>query len=181
MEEHQLFLCLGGNQGNKSEIFNTTRKLIAENIGTLRNISPVYASPPWGFKAHSAFWNQVLEVSTSLSPEEVLIQIHKIEAGFGRKRIAGKYLSRKMDIRPWSRYRISSKKCSSYCPIRCWPSAGSCWSHWPISPPTGSIRSPVKASTKCWLKPLTLQKLHGLHPPKLPFREKGNFYICQPW
>ncbi len=98
MEEHQLFLCLGGNQGNKSEIFNTTRKLIAENIGTLRNISPVYASPPWGFKAHSAFWNQVLEVSTSLSPEEVLIQIHKIEAGFGRKRIAGKYLSRKMDI-----------------------------------------------------------------------------------
>jgi 2-amino-4-hydroxy-6-hydroxymethyldihydropteridine diphosphokinase len=98
MEEHQLFLCLGGNQGNKSEIFNTTRKLITENIGTLRNISPVYASPPWGFKAHSAFWNQVLEVSTSLSPEEVLIQIHKIEAGFGRKRIAGKYLSRKMDI-----------------------------------------------------------------------------------
>ncbi len=98
MNEHQLFLCLGGNLGNKAEIFSQTAALIGARIGFLKHLSPLYTSPPWGFRARSWFWNQVAEVTTSLSPEEVLREIHAIEHHFGRIRKPGSYRSRKMDI-----------------------------------------------------------------------------------
>lgn len=98
MNEHQLFLCLGGNLGNKAEIFSQTALLIGERIGFLKKLSPVYSSPPWGFRARSWFWNQVAEVTTVLAPEEVLREIQTIEHHFGRIRKPGGYRSRKMDI-----------------------------------------------------------------------------------
>ncbi|HNQ38276.1 MAG TPA: 2-amino-4-hydroxy-6-hydroxymethyldihydropteridine diphosphokinase [Prolixibacteraceae bacterium] len=98
MEEHQLFLCLGGNLGPKAENFHRALMLIEERIGPLRKVSPVYASPPWGFRTRYPFWNQVAEVATRLSPEAVLREIGDIERLFGRKRGDGGYRSRKMDV-----------------------------------------------------------------------------------
>lgn len=98
MELHQLFLCLGGNQGKKVIIFEKTRSLIREQIGIIQKESPVYASPPWGFKSRSLFWNQVVEVTTPLTPFELLSQTGLIEAIFGRNRKGDGYQSRKMDL-----------------------------------------------------------------------------------
>lgn len=98
MYKHQLFLSLGGNLGNKSEIFNKTLTLIAENIGDIAKISSIYESPAWGFESDLLFWNQILMVQTALLPNEVLQEIGKIEIFFGRERKPGLYLSRKMDI-----------------------------------------------------------------------------------
>jgi 2-amino-4-hydroxy-6-hydroxymethyldihydropteridine diphosphokinase len=98
MTEHQLILSLGGNLGNKAQIFAETSDLIENEIGNVVNASPIYETPPWGFESENRFWNQVLVVETSLDPMEVLQKIREIEKHFGRERKAGTYLSRKMDI-----------------------------------------------------------------------------------
>jgi 2-amino-4-hydroxy-6-hydroxymethyldihydropteridine diphosphokinase len=98
MGEHQLFLSLGGNLGNKSEIFNTTIRKIEERIGSKTKISSIYQSPSWGFRSRYVFWNQVIEVKTFLSPLEILNEIRIIENHFGRKRKPEAYNNRKMDI-----------------------------------------------------------------------------------
>ncbi len=98
MTEHQLILSLGGNLGNKAQIFSETSDLIENEIGNVVNVSPIYETPPWGFDSENLFWNQVLLVVTSLHPMKVLQKIREIEKHFGRKRKAGTYLSRKMDI-----------------------------------------------------------------------------------
>lgn len=72
MEEHQLFLCLGGNLGNQDEIFSETLSMIGDTIGECLLISPSYESPPWGFSSRSQFRNQVVITATVLPPNEVL-------------------------------------------------------------------------------------------------------------
>ncbi len=98
MGVHQLFLCLGGNLGNKFEIFSETKNMIEKRVGPVIHTSLIYASPSWGFEANGEFWNQVFLVATTCSPHAVLGKIKKIEDHFGRVRIPGQYLSRKMDI-----------------------------------------------------------------------------------
>ena len=98
MAGHQLILSLGGNLGNKAEIFAETLDLIQKDIGDIQLVSPVYETPPWGFEAAGLFWNQVILVKTGLNPAEVLLAIRDIESHFGRERQPGRYLSRKMDI-----------------------------------------------------------------------------------
>jgi len=98
MAKHQLLLSLGGNLGNKSEIFAAALAMIGIQIGTIQALSSPFESPAWGFRSQHRFRNQVVKLETSLSPEEVLKNIRLIEDHFGRVRIPGKYLSRKMDI-----------------------------------------------------------------------------------
>jgi 2-amino-4-hydroxy-6-hydroxymethyldihydropteridine diphosphokinase len=98
MAGHQLILCVGGNLGNRAQIFSETSDLIENQIGHVVKASPVYETPPWGFETRNRFWNQVLLVETPHAPLEVLQKIRVIEKHFGRVRKAGIYLSRKMDI-----------------------------------------------------------------------------------
>ncbi len=98
MEDHQLYLCLGGNIGKKSQIFQKSLFFIENRIGRIEQSSPLFISPPWGFVAKEEFWNQVIVVVTMLTPPEVLREIRKIESYFGRNRESGRYLSRRMDI-----------------------------------------------------------------------------------
>jgi 2-amino-4-hydroxy-6-hydroxymethyldihydropteridine diphosphokinase len=95
---HQVYLNLGGNIGDKAANFNKAYECINRSLGNLTMKSSVYETPPWGFHAGSNFWNQVVLIETEMPPEELLDQIHAIEAMFGRKRHPGKYLSRPMDI-----------------------------------------------------------------------------------
>lgn len=98
MGKHQVFLCLGGNLGDRAEIFRVTTELLERQVGALQKASPRYETPPWGFESELPFWNQVLLLETALLPEQVLTQVQFIENYFGRERQPGKYLSRKMDI-----------------------------------------------------------------------------------
>jgi 2-amino-4-hydroxy-6-hydroxymethyldihydropteridine diphosphokinase len=98
MGKHQLFICLGGNLGDKAEIFMKTRAMISRNIGREMKLSSIYLTEPWGFDSKHEFWNQVIIVSTGLTPVSVLKKIRAIENFFGREREPGKYVSRKMDI-----------------------------------------------------------------------------------
>jgi 2-amino-4-hydroxy-6-hydroxymethyldihydropteridine diphosphokinase len=93
----EVFILLGGNQGNKHKIFSETKKLIGEKIGRVILSSSLYETEPWGFVS-DLFWNQALIVESRLLPEEVLMCAFEIENKMGRKRISENYEARPIDI-----------------------------------------------------------------------------------
>lgn len=94
----KVYLLLGGNLGDKKQIFEETVKLLNERVGKITQQSHIYETEPWGFESADLFWNQVLEIAVSLSPEEVLIQTQQIEQLLGRTRKVLQYDSRFIDI-----------------------------------------------------------------------------------
>ena len=94
----KLFVLLGGNLGDKPKLFSETRDRLNQIVGTITRESSIYETEPWGFESENNFWNQVLEISTSLGAEEVLQKTQAIELESGRIRKSGKYESRCMDI-----------------------------------------------------------------------------------
>ena len=93
----EVYILLGGNVGDKSNIFEETRKQIGERIGPITKLSSVYVTEPWGFKSE-LFWNQALVTETELLPHEVLKQTQTIEINMGRIIKSGHYIARVMDI-----------------------------------------------------------------------------------
>lgn len=96
--EKRLFLLAGGNIEPRSYYLEQTEKQIRKQIGEIVQYSSVYESEPWGFKADTAFLNQVFIIDTKLSSTEVLKKIHAIEELMGRKRNGTEYISRTIDI-----------------------------------------------------------------------------------
>ena len=93
-----LYLLLGGNIGDKERIFSEALAILNNRVGEIQLQSAVYETEPWGFESPDLFWNQAIEISTNLSPEEVLAQTQMIEQELGRIRKENKYSSRVIDI-----------------------------------------------------------------------------------
>ena len=100
-------LLLGGNEGDMKRTLQTAQRLINERVGAVMRCSHRYQSEAWGFNATLPFTNQALEISTDLSPIEVLDAIQQIELELGRNRAAeqiekaatgARYTSRPIDI-----------------------------------------------------------------------------------
>ena len=103
----RVVLLTGGNQGDVKRTLQTVQRLVNERVGAVLRCSHRYESKPWGFAAATDFSNQALEVSTDLSPWEVLDAVKEIERRLGRnhaaealERAAGgsRYASRPVDI-----------------------------------------------------------------------------------
>jgi 2-amino-4-hydroxy-6-hydroxymethyldihydropteridine diphosphokinase len=92
------YLSLGSNRGNKLKNLQKAIDLIAENIGQVTKISSVYKTTSWGFDSDD-FLNCCILVATTLNPEDLLKEIHKIEIQLGRHRNLEKgYQARTIDI-----------------------------------------------------------------------------------
>ena len=65
-------LLLGGNQGDVKRTLQTAQQLVNSRVGAVLRCSHRYESEPWGFPAAERFSNQALEVSTDLTPHEVI-------------------------------------------------------------------------------------------------------------
>jgi len=94
----KVYLLLGGNMGDKRQIFNEATKLLNERVGPITGQSHIYETEPWGFESDDLFWNQVLELSVTISAPEVLKQNQQIEQELGRTRKSAQYDSRIIDI-----------------------------------------------------------------------------------
>ena len=96
---NKVYLSLGGNLNNRRKNLVQACSLIMNEIGTIQIQSMVYETEAWGFDNAPAFYNQVIFLTTELSPQEILKKIVEIESGFGRIRSReNKYISRVMDI-----------------------------------------------------------------------------------
>ena len=91
------FLLLGSNLGNREHFLNEASVQLSNHVGRITRKSAIYETAAWGLEDQAAFLNQVLQISTILSPENILTQIHKIEKELGRERII-KWGARVIDI-----------------------------------------------------------------------------------
>ncbi|MDG1518758.1 MAG: 2-amino-4-hydroxy-6-hydroxymethyldihydropteridine diphosphokinase [Flavobacteriales bacterium] len=97
--KNQVYLGLGTNLGNKLENLTKTIDVLSQNVGIITSRSLIYQSEPWGFEAKDLFYNMVIEIETSFSPDRLLIEIQKIEKLIGRKvKTKVGYESRLIDI-----------------------------------------------------------------------------------
>lgn len=99
-----LYLLIGGNQGDRLQLIHDAADLIRQRIGSVIAQSPIYETAPWGTFAQGEepqnFYNQALQADTPLDAYEALRQAQAIEALLGRSRKPGTegYASRPMDI-----------------------------------------------------------------------------------
>lgn len=92
-----IYVIIGGNLGNREHNLENCRKQIELKIGQIDQMSSIYQTAAWGNEADAPYLNQVLKLSTKMSPGEVLQLSLKIEENLGRVRNE-KWESRLIDI-----------------------------------------------------------------------------------
>ena len=80
------FLLIGGNLGNRKENLSKAVYLINEQCGSLIRSSSIYETEAWGNTDQPSFLNQALEISTSLSAQQLMRKVLRIEEEMGRVR-----------------------------------------------------------------------------------------------
>ena len=86
MINHQLFLGLGSNLGDRAENIRKAVLLIQERVGEIVRQSSLIETEPWGFESDHCFLNGVILCETTLTPRQVLRATQKIERELGRKK-----------------------------------------------------------------------------------------------
>jgi len=92
------YLSLGSNQGNRQKNLQDAVFQISERIGRVTKVSSIYKTKSWGFKGDD-FFNICMEVSTNLTPENLIKSTLQIETSLGRERLnTSSYHNRTIDI-----------------------------------------------------------------------------------
>lgn len=82
----QSFILLGTNVGNRLQNLNEACNVIGREAGKIITTSSIYKTQAWGHTEQPDFYNQVLKIETSLSPQDLLQTLLSIEKMFGRVR-----------------------------------------------------------------------------------------------
>ncbi len=93
-----IYLLLGANLGDPPKTFTQVRQML-NSFTSIGRQSSLYITPPWKMSSENLFYNQVLEIETSLSSAELLTQLLDLESAVGRVRLnAEVYEDRLIDI-----------------------------------------------------------------------------------
>lgn len=82
----RVFLGLGSNLGDRAHYLRTAIAALVSPLIKLAATSRIYETEPWGLMDQPLYWNQVIEVETSLKPLELLHVCQEIENRLGRER-----------------------------------------------------------------------------------------------
>lgn len=98
MKQHLVMVSLGSNQGNRLALIESCIDLIHNEVAVVVKVSKIYETPAWGFESEP-FYNCVLLLHTSKSPQKLLNQLLKVEKKLGRVRNqVREYQPRPIDI-----------------------------------------------------------------------------------
>jgi len=92
-----VYLCLGGNLGEREKNLSQAIAMIAERVGQETAVSSVYETASWGVSEQPNYLNQVLKIVTDLTAQETLKTTLEIEKEIGRTRNI-KWENRLIDI-----------------------------------------------------------------------------------
>jgi len=82
-----IFLGLGSNVGKREENIKTAIRNLSQNSNvTVMHSSSLYETEPVGYIDQACFLNAVIQIESSLSPQEILIICQEIETQMGRER-----------------------------------------------------------------------------------------------
>ena len=95
-----VYLSLGSNLGYRVGYIQQATSLLSANHNiNIVTTSSFYETEPWGMDSQNWFVNAVVQVTTSLSPEELLDECQRIEKQLGKiSRKDDKYSDRTIDI-----------------------------------------------------------------------------------
>lgn len=80
------FLGLGSNLGDRANYLAQAIFALTSPMLKVEATSRIYETEPWGVMDQPIYWNQVLEIETSLEPMELLHFCQEIEIRLGRER-----------------------------------------------------------------------------------------------
>ncbi|MDP4125451.1 MAG: 2-amino-4-hydroxy-6-hydroxymethyldihydropteridine diphosphokinase [Bacillota bacterium] len=80
------FLGLGSNLGDRAYYLREAISALASPTISICTTSRIYETEPWGVIDQPLYWNQVIEVETTLEPLELLHVCQEIEHQLGRER-----------------------------------------------------------------------------------------------
>ena len=95
-----VYLSLGSNLGDRVGYIQQATSLLGanENIDIVMT-SSFYETEPWGMESDNWFVNAIVQISTSLTPDDLLLECQRIEKVLGRERKNDKgYSDRTLDI-----------------------------------------------------------------------------------
>lgn len=100
MINHQVYLGLGSNLGNKVWNLSEAIRMIGERVGRVIRQSSFIKTEPWGFQSNNSFLNAVILCETDKAAREVLQLTQQIERDMGRrqKSVSVGYIDRTIDI-----------------------------------------------------------------------------------
>ncbi len=81
------FLGLGSNLGDRAHYLEEAISALASPQIMVNAVSRIYETEPWGLMDQPLYWNQVIEVDTSLKPLELLHVCQSVEHRLGRERL----------------------------------------------------------------------------------------------
>ena len=95
-----VFLSLGSNLGDRVGFVQQATSLLgAHSDINIVSTSSFYESEPWKMDSENWFVNAVVQISTTLSPEDLLNECQRIETQLGRPvNREGEYSDRTIDI-----------------------------------------------------------------------------------
>lgn len=82
--QHEVYLGLGTNLGDKVQHLNDAISRISERVGLVVCQSSFLETEPWGFGSDHTFLNAVICCKTEKTPREVLLLTQQIERDMGR-------------------------------------------------------------------------------------------------
>lgn len=80
------YISLGGNLGNTIEIFQNSIEILEKKVGKITHLSSLYQTAAWGPIPQNDFINQVIELETKFSAQELMGILLEIELQMGRVR-----------------------------------------------------------------------------------------------
>ena len=92
------YLSLGSNKGDTLQNLQQAIKLLEKEIGSIKEVSCIYITAPWGNTAQPEFKNQAVCIHTDLTANELLKKTIEIEEKLGRIRTEQKWMERTIDI-----------------------------------------------------------------------------------
>ena len=83
---HQVYLGLGSNLGDRETLIAQAIELIGKRVGKVIRQSSLIETEPWGFESENKFLNGVILCETTLTPHRLLKTTQSIERTLGRKK-----------------------------------------------------------------------------------------------
>ena len=80
----EIYLGLGGNLGDPPATFQQALELVGR-FAEVTKVSKLYKSKPYGFVDQPDFYNAAAQLSSNLSPLDLLAQLQEVEKQLGKK------------------------------------------------------------------------------------------------
>ena len=84
MNAEETYLGLGANLGNPKKTFENALSKISD-FASIEKVSKLYKSTPYGFSDQPSFINAAVKITTTLTPEILLLELQSIEKQLGKK------------------------------------------------------------------------------------------------